>query len=279
MDHKKNIAQYLIMNSPPGEIRDVIRDVKKVLRKDAPKVLDNTTLMKIYKDYHIKMLTAAPNPKDETYCLTSQYGFVKDNEFVDPNTGTVLRFDYKKETWTAVSEKKLNDSPVRDAIQNEMDNYAEEHYLNNKCVPLVYAGDDKVITICLSARNLSLSNWWSGVWKAVYTVNVKSSGQTKLKGTINVIAHYFEDGNIQLHTNSDQEANVVVSNPKETASAVKLAIKKIEQEFHESLEKMYMDMYSTTFKTMRRFLPRNRQIMNWDLGIHLVNEEIDGSSH
>lgn len=43
--------------------------------------------------------------------------------------------------------------------------------------------------------------------------------------------HYFEDGNVQLHTNYDRVASVNVGTPEETAKEVSKALSKIESDF------------------------------------------------
>lgn len=274
---KLQIATYLIMNSPPGEVHQVLHDVKKVLKDE--RLLNSRAINKVLNEYNIKMMTSAQNPKDGSMCITSQYGLVSDDTFMDPKSGTVLKFDNEHETWTVVSEKKQTlPSDIVDqrvAIQKAMDFYADQHYRENCCVPLVYATKDGKITVCMTVRKKSLTNFWAGSWRAVYTFNVKKSGMTAMTSAINIVTHYFEDGNIQLHSSSSQEAKINVGNPNDTASFVAETIKKIENELHEGLESMYVDVHMATFRKLRRFLPYNRQPMNWDLAVHLINQDLD----
>lgn len=278
MADKLSIATYFIMNSPPGEVRDVLRDVKIVVKDK--KLLEPNTVSKILNDYNIKMLTPVKK-EDGNFCITSTYGNVSGDQFVDPNSGAVLKFDSNKEKWASVSEKKedLGSGIVdqRAKIQEVMNDYAEQHFKDNKGAPVVYANKDGVITICLSFRDLNLSNFWTGSWRGVYTLNVGSSGPTSLKGDIKATVHYYEDGNVQLHSSTNTESKVKVGSPEETASIVMETIKKIDHEFHEALEKMYLDMHRVTFKSLRRFLPCNRQRMNWNIAVHNVNENLAGA--
>jgi len=266
-EDKLNIATYFIMNSPPGEVREVLHDVGKVIKDKH--VLDDKAKLDMLRKYNIKMLTSAPNQSDGTYCLTSEYGLVSDDTFMDPRSGKTLKFDHKKESWTVVGEQKQDANDQQVAIQKAMDEYAEQHYPGNKCVPLVYAAKDGTITICVSVRDTNLTNFWTGGWKAVYSLK-----DGTMTAAIDVTVHYFEDGNVQLHSSSNQTAKIKAGSPEETASMVAATIKNIENDVHESLESMYADMHLEIFKSFRRFLPSTRQPMNWDAGIHLVNEDL-----
>jgi len=271
-EEKLSIAKYFIMNSPPGEVNEVVKDVRKILKKKD--ILTSDALQAILKEYNVKMLTSS-SIDCNTSCLTSQYGNVSGHQYVDPKSGNVYKFDYERETWAKVDggEQKVSSSPHRAPVQAAMDDYAAQHY-QDKCCPLVYASDDNNITVCLSSRDLGLNNYWTGLWKAVYTINCGSKGSTMMKADIDIIVHYYEDGNVQLRSHYDEECKVIVGSPEETAANIREGIKKIESSLHEGLEKMYVDLHLSIFKSFRRFLPCTRQQMNWDLAIHNVNDGI-----
>jgi len=130
---------------------------------------------------------------------------------------------------------------------------------------------------CISAKNVNLSNFWSGGWRSVYTVNVNKKGQAELKGNVKVNVHYFEDGNVQLHTNIDKTASINVQEEDATAKEIAKAVGKIETDFQANLEEMYVNMHRTTFKSMRRFLPINRQPMTWSVAAHSLASEVSKS--
>lgn len=93
------------------------------------------------------------------------------------------------------------------------------------------------------------------------------------QGTVKINVHYFEDGNVQLHSDIKKKVKVDVGSEEDTAKAVASAISKIEDEYQTELEEMYVSMHTTTFKAMRRFLPLSRQTMNWNSAAHqLANE-------
>jgi len=59
-----------------------------------------------------------------------------------------------------------------------------------------------------------------------------------------------------------------------TAKNIVAAIDKFESEFHGNLEELYVNMHSTTFKAMRRFLPITGVPMNWNPNVHSLANEV-----
>jgi len=71
-----------------------------------------------------------------------------------------------------------------------------------------------------------LGAFWTGGWRSVYQLNVSSSGSQELSADIKVQVHYFEDGNVQLHTKFNTKSPIVISDEKKTALEVAKTIKK-----------------------------------------------------
>lgn len=86
---------------------------------------------------------------------------------------------------------------------------------------------------------------------------------TELKGHLRVNVHYYEDGNVQLNTNTVKRTAVRASNPAQLADEAVKAISKLEHEFHTSLESSYDMMNETTFKALRRALPMTHTKVQW----------------
>jgi len=275
-----NIATYFIMSSPTGECDDVVADVQKLVDKSS---LSESQVEKILKDYNAENLVWAPDPEDNKAppIVVSAYGMVDHSNYLDPNSGRVLKFDHKKRKFTGVSDKKQvlsgDIASFRAAIAKSMDAYLSGQYKSGKAVVAVYGADNGTMTICISAKNVNLSNFWSGGWRSVYTVNVNKKGQAELKGNVKVNVHYFEDGNVQLHTNIDKTASINVQEEDATAKEIAKAVGKIETDFQANLEEMYVNMHRTTFKSMRRFLPINRQPMTWSVAAHSLASEVSKS--
>jgi len=273
-DGKLNIATYFIMSSPTGEVDDVVTDVTKLVADS--KTLDDATLNRILKDYNTEQFVYATAPDSTANVIVSAYGQVSADEYVNPTDGRVLHFDHRKRKFTAATEKKqvLADDVARyrAAIAKSIDTYVSGQYKAGKTAGAVYGADNGNITVVISSKNVNLGNFWSGGWRSVYTFNVKSRGSVEIKGNIKINVHYFEDGNVQLHANIDKSGTVNVGGEDETGKEVAKAIGKIETEFQTNMEEMYVNMHRTTFKSMRRFLPINRQPMNWNMAAHSIVE-------
>jgi len=273
---KLNIATYFIMSSPPGEVDDVITDVVKLV-SDTSAVSDDT-INAILKDYNSEQLVWGPDLDEKTPIMVSAFGAVAGDEYVDANTGRVLKFDHRRRKFTEATDKKQTlPGPIaayRAAVQKSVDTYLAGSYKAGKAVASVYGADSGVLTVCLSAKNVNLGNFWSGSWRSVYHINVSRTGAQELKGNIKVQVHYFEDGNVQLNTNYDRTATVTVGGNDETGREISKALNKIESDFQSNLEEMYVNMHRTTFKSMRRFLPLNRLPMTWSLAAHSLAGEV-----
>jgi capping protein alpha len=280
-ESKLNICTYFIMSSPTGECDDVVADVQKLVPEKS--IMGDEPLNKILKDYNSEQMVWAADPEDNKAppILVSAYGMVDATQYLDPNSGRVLKFDHKKRKFTAVSDKRqvLDDgvAAYRAAIAKSLEGYMSGQYKSGKVVSATYGADNGAITVCISAKNVNLSNFWSGGWRSVFTVNVGKKGQTELKGSIKVNVHYFEDGNVQLHGAIDKTAQVNVQGEEETAKEVAKAIGRFETEWQSNLEEMYVNMHRTTFKAMRRFLPITKQPMTWSAAAHSLASEVNKS--
>lgn len=271
-EQKLSIATYFIMSSPVGEVDFVTADTQKLINDDS--ILTSGALKKILKDYNIEQMTPAKTP-DNSSCLISSYGMVSDNEFMDPNSGKVLVFDHMRREFTSESDKKAVDlgssiEAQRAGVQKAINSYVEDRYKPNKCTAVVYAADGGDITICISAANTKISSYWTGGWGAVFSFNPSTPGDTEMVGNVKVHVHYFEDGNVQLHTAIEKKITIKVSDPAGTGKSVAKAVEQIETDYQNSLEEMYVDMHQVTFKEMRRFLPITKQPMEWNIHAHGV---------
>lgn len=274
-EQKLNIANYFIMLSPTGECEEVLSDVSKLVGDKS--VLTEAAVNNMLKDYNQEHMIAAKAPNGDKVLVTS-HGKVADDLFLDPSTGKVLRFDHRSCEFKEETDQKqvLNDdiNAYRTAIASAVNGYIGSQYKKNKATCTVYGADDGKIVVCVSAANVNLSNFWSGGWRTTYTLNVKTKGKTEMTGGTKINVHYFEDGNVQLHAARDSTNSIDVSDPEGTGASVAKAIASLETEFQANMEEMYVDMHRTTFKSMRRFLPLNRQPMNWNTFAHSLASEI-----
>jgi F-actin-capping protein subunit alpha len=185
------------------------------------------------------------------------------------------------QTFTEETDKKqvLSGSveAYRSALSASLSAYLTESFKANKAALAVYGADNGVLTVAISARNVNLGNFWTGAWRGVYTLTVapqQGGGTTELRGGVKVSVHYFEDGNVQLHSNCDLNVSIVVDGAESVARKVAEAIGKFESDYQNALEEMYVNMHRTTFKAMRRLLPVNRQKFVWDAAAHSLAAQV-----
>lgn len=268
-EQKLNIANYFVMSSPTGEVHDVLVDVAKLVNDND--AFDDAAIKKIMTAYNVDQLQPAKTP-DGNDLIVSAYGQVGDSEYLDPSNGKVYAFDHRNHKFTEATDKKQalddNIAAYRAGVEKAMADYKKNQYKENKCTITVYGADDGTITVCLSARNVRLSSFWTGGWRSYFAFNVGTKGTTEMKCTIKVNVHYFEDGNVQLHSAIEKVVSINVSDVEGTGKAVVNGITKVESEFQGALEEMYVKMHGTTFKAMRRFLPVTKQPMNWNVNAH-----------
>jgi capping protein alpha len=267
---KMNIATYFIMSSPTGEVDDVVADVKKLV--DDEKILNDNSVSRILREYNKDRFTKVKD-QDGNATMISKFGEISEGEYLNPATGIVSKFNHRTRKFTEATSKKQtlkgDVDAKRKAVQSAMDTYIENNYKKGKAVAAVYGQDDGTLVVCISGANVNLSNFWTGGWKAEYTIK---GGQ--LKGEIKTNVHYFEDGNVQLHAEKKGTAKISASGGAEMGKEVAAAIEGIESDFQNNLEEMYVNMHRSTFKAMRRFLPINRQPMNWNAAAHQMAGEI-----
>jgi len=280
-EQKMNIATYFVMSSPTGELNDVVRDVTRLVAD--PATLTDDALSRIIKEYNHEQMTFAADPtKPDQFAMVSAFGVQADGRYYNPVTNQAMTFDHKSGRFVAGVDTK---SPVdaglnkyRAAVQKAVDAYIDNSYKAGKVCAMVYASDSGRITVCISAKNVHLGNFWTGGWRSCYGVDMNKTGAAELKGTIKIGVHYFEDGNVQLHSNFDQLAKVNISAKEdETGQAIAAAIAKIENDFHAHLEEMYVKMHTSTFKQMRRVLTIQKQHMNWNVAAHAMAAEVQAN--
>jgi len=253
-----DIANNFLLSSPPGEFMEVVTDVRALLPNEG---LINESAPRTFREYNTEQMVQVDSPKGHKVLIT-KYGEVADGEYLDPKGGVVLHYDHIKQQVTgsrAISGGDLesNIESLRSAFEKEAFNYVGEHYPHGTTT--VYGKDGKII-ICISSARFNPHNFWNGRWRSVWTYH-----NGELVGHFKIVVHYYEDGNVQLNTDTTQNLSVSASGgPDAVAGAALKAISKAEQTFQESLDSSYRSMGDTTFKALRRALPITRQRIDWN---------------
>lgn len=273
-EQKLAIANFFVMSSPPGQVDEVIADVAKLVGDSS--VLNNEAIVKMCREYNKTQFTQVET--DSKKILVTPFGMVSDDEYLDPSTGEVYTVDHQTRKATSAQKKSELNPDVeakRSAIEKELKSYLENNYKTGKATGAVYGSNEGNITICISAMNKKLSNFWSGGWRSTFVCNVATAGTTELASNAKIHVHYFEDGNVQLNAEKKKSCQVnITSDPVTTAKAIIDCLSKWESDYQSYIEEMYVEMHTKTFKSMRRFLPKTRKPMDWNPHFHSLASEI-----
>jgi capping protein (actin filament) muscle Z-line, alpha len=284
---KLDIATYFILSSPTGEVDQVVSDVKKLVADES--VLDDSALSKIMLKHNCEQMLYAKDPESDAKVLVSSYGKVADDEFLEPDSGRVLKYDHLSRKFLGITEKKQKlDAGInayRTAISNQLKAYTNQndgaesgYFRRGKCSSAVYGAANGEITVCISAKNINLAAFWSGAWRSLYVLNVSSKGKVEIKADIKINVHYFEEGNVQLHGKIEKTTQAdVTADPEVTGKNIAKAIAELESDYHRNVEDMYVNMHKNTFKGMRRFLPITRQKMVWNPTATALASQVGGA--
>jgi len=270
------IVTGFLLNSPPGEFMEVVTDVRGLLSDES---IINASAPATFREYNTDQMLQVQSPAGHKFLIT-KFGEVDRGNYLDPRGKKVVAFDHiRQEVTGSRSIKNELDSSIenwRSAIDEIAARYTVDHYVNGTST--VYAkkeGSNVVVTICISSAKFQPNNFWNGRWRSVWTVKFGTKGgQATLTGKIRVNVHYYEDGNVQLTTNTPKQVQAGGNDPKSMASSVIKAIAAAEHDYQARLEHSYVTMSDTTFKALRRVLPITRVKIDWS---KILNYRIGGA--
>jgi len=259
-----NIANNFLLNAPPGEFMEVVTDVRALLPQES---MLNDTAPTTFKKYNEDQMVQADAQDGSHRFLITQYAELGTNEYIDHSAGVVATFDHIKQVVTATRPIGDGDvdrtlEPMRSALEKAISKYVNDHYPFGTFG--VYAKEGKFY-ICITSTRFNPSNFWNGRWRSVWSVPTKP-GSVQIEGRIRLQVHYYEDGNVQLQTDTVKAAKVSTSGDADaSAAAIVKALTTVEHNFHQALDASYNVMGETTFKALRRALPITGQKINWNL--------------
>jgi len=253
-----DIVNGFLLNSPPGEFMEVVTDVRALLPNES---MINESAPRTFKEYNTEQMIQVDSPGHPHKVLISKYGEISDGEYLDPKGNQVITYDHIKQEVTGhrniSGELDSSLESLRGAFEKAAFDYAGQHYPNGATT--VYGKDGQII-VCISSARFNPQNFWNGRWRSTWTF---SNGE--LVGHLKIVVHYYEDGNVQLNTDSTQKTTVTeTGSPDAIASAAIKAIGKVEATYQASLDTSYSTMGDTTFKALRRALPITRNRIDWD---------------
>jgi len=276
-EDRLKISSHFILSSPNGEVDDVIADVKTLM--GASSLLTDSVVEKLLRQYNMDNYVFGPLESGKNL-MCSKIGLVDGNKYSDPSTGKVYSFDHVNRNWTEEKDSQTDPSTsknatLRGAIDKAVQKYMDNFYVNPKEYAVsVYNIEDDKIVILLCAKRVNLGNFWTGGWKSTHTISVTGGKKGKLSTHVNANVHYFEEGNVQLNTDYDEEFDLKIDDADAAAKDVLENVTKVENKFQKNLEEMYLNMHTQTFKAMRRFLPITKTKMDWNPNAHRIVDQL-----
>lgn len=264
-----DIASSFIEGAPPGELADIVADIK-ALTSDGDDIIP--ALAPAFERYNEQQLSTVKLPGGSQEVILSQYNKLDDGRYYDVESSTSFDFDHVTQKVSGVQSHPLEsgNADLIESLLKSLSAHAREHYPS--CSYGVYpVENDSAISIVLVANRYSPNNFWNGRLCATYQFPVSAS--TTVTGKIQVDVHYYEDGNVALNTTKP------VSIPVHSLSAESIIsrIAAAERDYQETLNRAFVQMADGAFKGLRRQLPITRQKVEWEkVGGYRLGQDVAG---
>lgn len=275
------IARHFLYVTPHGEVHDIVKDLKKVVKPS--KLISDEWVSNALSEYHDKRFDIVSGDTSKVICCPQAK--VQQNQYLHPDKKIVCVVD--PVTAKISSEKDAShivgtgkNEEYRTAMSGALKKYLGDFYEDGSSPNSVASGMGSVfvapngmIAVIISFKNLNQNNYWTGGWQSEWTTNISKHGKVALTGRIRLNVHYYEDGNVQLNSSFNEKAEISISSAEETADNMISTIRDLETDFQKKLDQFYVQMHDSTFKNMRRFLPKTGKKMDWRARTHnLVSE-------
>ncbi|KAF8527514.1 F-actin-capping protein subunit alpha [Hysterangium stoloniferum] len=263
-DDRMASAASFILQSPPGEINDVLNDVRNIISDDESL---QRGIQPALRQYNIEQFVTVDVLNQEHQVIISEAARVdgEQERFRDPRSKTTFIFDHLTLEAADVQDYQPDEEaePFRAALESATTTYVSDHFAGG--VAAVHAISASKYIIQIVANKYNPHNYWSGRWRSEYIVDID---EAKLRGKVLINVHYFEQGNVQLsttHTPTFELTPAIISSPNAaSASKILALIETRETEHQTALFDSYYEMGERTFKGLRRALPLTRHKIDWD---------------
>lgn len=267
--HVTTVSSF-IEGAPPGELADVIADIK-ALTVESPNIISQ--LGPAFEKYNEEQFTTVKLPGGSQHVLVSSHNTLGDGRYYDVESSSSFAFDHSTQKASSVQSHVLesSQSDLVKSLLKSLATHVKEHY-PNASYGVYPIEDDSKIAIIIVSNKYSPNNFWNGRWRSLYIFSPSSSSLT---GSLKVDVHYYEDGNVRLLTNKP----VSVSTPSASASAIVREIAVVEKKYQEEVNRGFNNLSEGAFKGLRRQLPITRQKIEWDkIAGYRLGQDIGGGS-
>jgi capping protein (actin filament) muscle Z-line, alpha len=238
---KLRVIQYFLKNTPVGEHKEVINDLQSIIG-------GNLVRSDAVADILLESLafhgTTIPNEAGLLQLTTiGRNGF----QFFDPKysaTFDVNPFDLTISNFQTVT----SGSTLSRLIQEKLDKYLALHF-SETAQGRVFQNDE-VIFVFIACPSVNLRNMWTGEWIGDWKIS-----EGKIEGKVNINAHYFEEGNLQLSQNREFSKDIKGNSEESWADEIIKTIKESDNSVQNGMYEIYDNLPQNVFKPMRRTMP------------------------
>ncbi|KAE8453381.1 F-actin-capping protein subunit alpha [Mollisiaceae sp. DMI_Dod_QoI] len=237
--HLATVSSF-VEGAPPGELADIIADIK-ALTVDSPSLVSQ--LGPAFEKYNEEQFATVKLPGSSQPKASAAQSHVLESSHSD----------------------------LVKSILKGLGSHVKEHFPNASYGVYPIENDSK-IAILVVANKYSPNNFWNGRWRSLY---IFSPSASSLTGSIKVDVHYYEDGNVRLLTSKPVSASI--SSVSATSIVRKITV--AEKKYQEELNKGFNNLSEGAFKGLRRQLPITRQKIEWDkIAGYKLGQDIGGGS-
>ncbi|KIJ64463.1 hypothetical protein HYDPIDRAFT_111793 [Hydnomerulius pinastri MD-312] len=268
-------ASSFVLQSPPGEINDVLNDVRNIVSDD--EALQEGILPAL-REYNLAQYVVVDVPEADYQTIVSEAAIQSSGEegeegedrgverFLDPRSQKSFTFDHLglEASDFHPEEPNSESEPLRAALDASALSYLKAHY-HDGVAAVFSVPEPKKFIVQMVANKYNPSNYWSGRWRSRYDIDFESK---TIMGKVLINVHYYEQGNVQLETTHNLSLLIPPTaagqDPKPAASKIFALIESEETKLQNSLNDSYQEMGEKAFKGLRRALPLTRQKIDWD---------------
>lgn len=259
-----------VEGAPPGELADVIADIKN-LTLESPNLISQ--LGPSFEKYNEEQFAAVKLPGSSQHVIVSSHNSLGEGRYYDVESSSSFEFDHTTQKASGVQSHVLesSQSDLVKSLLKSLGSHVKEHF-PNASYGVYPIEDDSKIAILVVANKYSPNNFWNGRWRSLY---IFTPSDSSLSGSIKVDVHYYEDGNVRLLTTKPVSASISSA----SASSIVREIALAEKKYQEEVNKGFNSLSEGAFKGLRRQLPITRQKIEWDkIAGYKLGQDIGGGS-
>ncbi|KAG4302574.1 hypothetical protein PCANB_001137 [Pneumocystis canis] len=261
---------HLVENSPPGEINDVLNDIRILVNNDK---LVFEEIVPFLSKYNMEQFTNIKIPGAETETIISSFNCDENGRFFDPILKQSFQFDHLN---LKVSDVKLYEMDTKtteriNGFLKPLLEYLSEYYPSDVNYGIFPSNND-MYTIVIVGNKYNPVNYWNGRWRSFYQF---SESSLNITGVLLIDVHYYEDGNVRLNAKQTLSFEAKSS----SCSDIIAAIAAEEKKYQEELNITFNGLNDHDFKSLRRQLPVTKQKINWEnISTLKIGQDMSGRS-